>query len=55
MIEEEKIIKICSYEEFNELCIRAGGDEFTYREIIKAIVQINLIMEEMVWEMKMNN
>tara|TARA_R100000655_G_scaffold7920_5_gene21126 strand:+ start:2270 stop:2437 length:168 start_codon:yes stop_codon:yes gene_type:complete len=54
MTEEENMITICSYEEFSDLCLKAGGDEMTYREIIKALIQINSIKEEILWEIKMN-
>ena len=50
MDKHQRIITILSYEDFTDMCAEAGGDEFAYREIIKAVVQINQIMEEILLE-----
>lgn len=50
MDKHQKIITILSYEDFTDMCAKAGGDEFAYREIIKAVVQINQTMEEILIE-----
>jgi len=50
MEKDKEIITILSYEDFTEMCMKAGGDEFAYREIIKAVVQINQTMQEIIFE-----
>ena len=50
MDKHQRIITILSYEDFQDMCLKAGNDEFAYREIIKAVVQINQIMEEILLE-----
>jgi len=50
MEKNKEIIMFLSYEDFTELCMKAGGDDYTYREIVQAIVQINETMKEIIFE-----
>ena len=50
MDKHQRIITILSYEDFTDMCSEAGDDEFPYRETIKAVGQINQIMEEILLE-----
>ena len=42
----ERIVTIVSYEEFNDLVDKVGGDDLTTMELIEAIAQINSIIYE---------
>ena len=41
----ENVIKIISMEEFETLALRVGNDALTRSELVKAILDINALME----------
>ena len=41
----ENVVKIVSIEEFETLALRVGNDSLTRSELVKAILDINALME----------